>query len=203
MTQGNVFWFVAGTRGLTFLESVQTGSGTRPSSYCICVLVYSVVMKLERVTSHSVCIVFYNFMTWARTALPLWHHSPIPSIFSGPIFQNASLRNFYTYFFLSYYLVMWRAHLVLSVPLSEEYWVGLCLCRGVDKSLVLPGRKQPNVCQNGVNFLWRLVFQGGNWQLASRPCWNRARPWHASELVSFLFWLRIYQHPSITKFAVI
>jgi len=33
------------------------------------------------------------------------------------------------------------------------------------------------------------------WQLASRCCWNRARPWHASELVSFLVGLRIYQHP--------
>jgi len=24
------------------------------------------------------------------------------------------------------------------------------------------------------------------WQLASRCCWNRARPWHSSELVPFL-----------------
>jgi hypothetical protein len=31
------------------------------------------------------------------------------------------------------------------------------------------------------------------WQLASRCCWNRARPWHASELVSFLVGLRTYQ----------
>jgi len=33
------------------------------------------------------------------------------------------------------------------------------------------------------------------WQLASRCCWNRVRPWHASELVSFLVGLRTYQHP--------
>jgi len=33
------------------------------------------------------------------------------------------------------------------------------------------------------------------WQLASRCCWNRGRPWHASEPVSFLVGLRIYQHP--------
>jgi len=33
------------------------------------------------------------------------------------------------------------------------------------------------------------------WQLASRCCWNRARPWHVSELVSFLVGLRTYQHP--------
>jgi len=33
------------------------------------------------------------------------------------------------------------------------------------------------------------------WQLASRFCWNRARPWHDSELVSFLVGLRNYQHP--------
>jgi len=28
------------------------------------------------------------------------------------------------------------------------------------------------------------------WQLASRCCWNRARPWRASDLVSFLDGLR-------------
>jgi len=33
------------------------------------------------------------------------------------------------------------------------------------------------------------------WQLASRCCWNRAGPWQAPELVSFLVGLRIYQHP--------
>ena len=33
------------------------------------------------------------------------------------------------------------------------------------------------------------------WQLASRCCWNRAHPWHASELVSFPVGLRTYQHP--------
>ena len=32
------------------------------------------------------------------------------------------------------------------------------------------------------------------WQLASRCCSNRARPWHASELVSVLVGLRTYQH---------
>ena len=34
------------------------------------------------------------------------------------------------------------------------------------------------------------------WQLASRCCWNRARSWHASEIVSFLVGLRTYQHLS-------
>ena len=33
------------------------------------------------------------------------------------------------------------------------------------------------------------------WQLASTCCWNHARPWHASELVSFAVGLRTYQHP--------
>ena len=32
-------------------------------------------------------------------------------------------------------------------------------------------------------------------------CWNRACPWHASELVSFLVGLRTYQHPGIEKCA--
>jgi len=35
------------------------------------------------------------------------------------------------------------------------------------------------------------------WQLASRFCWNHARPWRASELVNFLVGLRTYQHPGI------
>jgi len=35
------------------------------------------------------------------------------------------------------------------------------------------------------------------WQLASLSCWNHARPWHASELVSFMVGLRTYQHPGI------
>jgi len=37
------------------------------------------------------------------------------------------------------------------------------------------------------------------WQLASRCCWNRARPSNISELVSFLVGLRTYQHPCIMK----
>jgi len=69
--------------------------------------------------------------------------------------------------------------------------------RGADISLARPGRKQANVCQNGVNFLRRLAVQEKKtlWQLASRFCWNRAHPLHASALVSFLVGLRNYQHP--------
>ena len=37
------------------------------------------------------------------------------------------------------------------------------------------------------------------WQLASRCCWNSARPWHASELVSFLVGLRTFQHPGKSR----
>jgi len=37
------------------------------------------------------------------------------------------------------------------------------------------------------------------WQFASRCCWNRARPWHVSELVSFLVGLRTYQHPGTNE----
>ena len=70
--------------------------------------------------------------------------------------------------------------------------------READKSLARPGRKQVNV---SVRMAWisfgALPCRKTKtwWQLASRCCWNRARPWHASELVSFLVWLRIYQHP--------
>ena len=37
------------------------------------------------------------------------------------------------------------------------------------------------------------------WQLAARCCWNRARPWHASELISFLVGLRIYQYCNVFR----
>ena len=70
--------------------------------------------------------------------------------------------------------------------------------RGADKSLARPGRKQANV---SVRMPW-ISFgaspckeKKNRWQLASRYCWNRARPWHASELVPFLVGLRTYQHP--------
>ena len=48
-----------------------------------------------------------------------------------------------------------------------------------------------------MNFLQRLALQKKKtcWQLASRCCWNRARPWHPYELVSFLVGLRTFQHP--------
>ena len=51
-----------------------------------------------------------------------------------------------------------------------------------------------------MNFLRRLALQEKKkpwWQLTSRCCWNRARPWHASELVFFLVGLRTYQHLGI------
>ena len=42
-------------------------------------------------------------------------------------------------------------------------------------------------CLAGKKKTWR--------QLVSRCCWNRARPWRASELFFFLVGLRTYQHP--------
>ena len=50
-----------------------------------------------------------------------------------------------------------------------------------------------------MNFLRRLALQEKKnwWQLASRCCWNRAHPSHASELVSFMVGLRTYQRPAI------
>ena len=41
-----------------------------------------------------------------------------------------------------------------------------------------------------------LAGKETSWQLASRFCWNRERPWYTSELVSFLVGLRTYQHIS-------
>ena len=68
--------------------------------------------------------------------------------------------------------------------------------RGADKSLARPGRTQANI---SVRMAWILFGalpcrKKTCWQLASRCCWNRARPWNTSELVSFLVGLRNYQH---------
>ena len=87
---------------------------------------------------------------------------------------------------------------------SATYWslsAFIFYYNGPDKSLARTGRKQANV---SVRMAWisfgALPSRGEKtwWQLASRCCWNRARPWHASELVSFLVGLRTYQHPVIT-----
>jgi len=67
-------------------------------------------------------------------------------------------------------------------------YLNLQLYRGADKSLARPGRKQVNV---SVRMAWTSFDalpckKKTWWQLASRCCWNHARPWHASEPVSFL-----------------
>ena len=78
------------------------------------------------------------------------------------------------------------------LKLSDQY-------KGADKSLARPGRKQANV---SVRMTWIpsapcLAGKETWWQLASRCWWNDARPWHASELVSFLVGLRTYQHTTV------
>jgi len=60
---------------------------------------------------------------------------------------------------------------------------------GAYKSLARPGRKEANVSLRmpWVSFgAFPCSKKETWWKLPSRYCWNRARPWHASELVSFL-----------------
>ena len=40
-----------------------------------------------------------------------------------------------------------------------------------------------------------LAGRNAWWQLAYPCCWNRARPWHDFQLVSFLVGIMTYQHP--------
>ena len=73
----------------------------------------------------------------------------------------------------------------------------LDLYKGPDKSLARPGRKQLMFLSEWREFPSAPCLAGKKkpwWQLASRWCWNRARLWYASELVSFLVGLRTYQH---------
>ena len=71
-------------------------------------------------------------------------------------------------------------------------------CRGVDKSLARSGRKQTNV---SVRMAWIsfgvLPCREKKNLMTARVSMllNCARPWRASELVSFLVGLRTYQHP--------
>ena len=68
----------------------------------------------------------------------------------------------------------------------------------ISKSLAWPGRKQANISvrMTWISFGAMPCRKKKTWcQLASRCCWNRVRPWHTSEVVSFLVRLRTYQHP--------
>ena len=98
----------------------------------------------------------------------------------------------------------WPGRKQANVSEWREFSSVPCMCsvyyRGADKSLAWPGRKRANV---SVRMAW-ISFgafpcrkKKSLWQLASRCCWNRARPWRASELVSFLVGLKTYQHHGI------
>jgi len=90
---------------------------------------------------------------------------------------------------------------------SSANWINTTFCTGV---LVSP---YPNQEGNKLMFLseWREYpsapcLAGKKkiwWHLASRYCWNHARPWHASELASFLIRLKTYQHPVFTVYITI
>jgi len=73
--------------------------------------------------------------------------------------------------------------------------------RSADKSLAQPGRKQANV---SVRMEWisfgTLPCRKKTWLQLMPWCWNHARPWHASEHVSFLVGPRTYQHPGTWSF---
>ena len=93
----------------------------------------------------------------------------------------------------SIFLLMCLQNLTVVVETNMHFFV-----QCADKSLARPGRKQAIV---SVRMAW-ISFgalpckkKKTLWKFASRCCWNRARPWHASELVSFLVGLGTYQNP--------
>jgi len=72
--------------------------------------------------------------------------------------------------------------------------------RGADKSLARPEGNKLMCLSERREFPSAPCLAGGKktwWWLASRCCWNRAHPWHASKLVSSLVGLRTNQHPGI------
>ena len=97
--------------------------------------------------------------------------------------------------------MVWSALFNIHCSPCAEMCCNICHTGGADKSLAHPGRKKANV---SVRMMWisfgTLPYRKKTlWQLVSQCCWNRACPWHASELVSFLVGLRTYQHPGITQ----
>jgi len=110
----------------------------------------------------------------------------------GSVLGESSWKTWVTH--ESTYLNIWT---VLSHDSTCRYQV-TAKHKGADKSLGRTGRKQANV---SVRMAW-ISFgalpcrkRKTWWQPASRCCWNRARPWHASELVSFLVGLRTCELP--------
>ena len=84
--------------------------------------------------------------------------------------------------------------------LCAEFWSPCAqnrLYRAAVKPLARPGNKQTNVSVRmaRISFGALPCRKKMWWQLASRFCWNRARRWHASELVSSLVELSSYEHP--------
>ena len=101
---------------------------------------------------------------------------------------------------------MWTTELQINNPLKDGWTTSTnrtATYKSADKSLARTGMKQANVSVRmawiSFNALPCRKIKKTWWQLASRCCWNRAHPWHASELVSFLDGLRTYQLPGICK----
>ena len=84
------------------------------------------------------------------------------------------------------YIYIYIVHLLdkCSKILQDSRYI-----QGANKSLARPGRKEANV---SVRMVWisfgALPCKGEKtcWKLASRFCWNRARPWQASKLIIFI-----------------
>ena len=76
----------------------------------------------------------------------------------------------------------------ISTAVHTAYSSLLCYNASYKLMLLSEWREFPSApCIAGGKKTW--------WKLASRCYWIRARPWHASELVSFPVGLRTYQHP--------
>ena len=88
-----------------------------------------------------------------------------------------------------YFICTW-----ISIIFSNDVY-NLIYTRGADKSLARPGGKKATVSVMAwISFGALPCRKKKTWQLAARCCWNRARPWHASEVGSFVVGRRTYQH---------
>ena len=155
------------------------------SAFVSFLLSYKFVLHGIRVTSFHISKRFTISWHMALTGLT-------SVTWAGPFIICAVRQRQVKYIYI--YIYLSAPHIYIYIYTHTHTYMA------TDKSLARRGRKQAN---RSVRMAWisfsalPCVEKKNWWQFASRCCWNHARPWHSSELVSFLVGLRTYQHPGM------
>ena len=135
---------------------------------------------------------FFQDKTWASS-----NSEDQRCIFGGPFFPATMATD---RFFKNQHVTLFNDNTTRNERRSTEKLVPIRDVQWSCKSLARQGMKGDNVSVRMAPISFGALpcrKKKTWWQLASRCCWNRARPWHAYELVSFLVWLKTSHHPGI------